>query len=104
MRLTACVKLSLYSQIQKSFLPEVPAALKQQISAQPESPLTSEITPYRVGGSPLFGSGVIAVLPYVKLVGRTEMDISLLESFENRPCEGRGEQHEKTLLPENCVY
>lgn len=57
----------------------------------------SETLSYRVGRSPLFGSGVIAVLSYVKLVGRTEMNVSLLESFENRPCMGGGKQHK--LLP-----
>lgn len=45
----------------------------------------------------MFGSGVIAVLSYVKLVGRTEMNVSLLESFENRPCKGRGEHHEQPI-------
>jgi len=56
----------------------------------------SETLSYRVGRSPLFGSGVIAVLSYVKLVGRTEMNVSLLESFENRPCMGGGKQHIQT--------
>lgn len=56
----------------------------------------SETLSYRVGRSPLFGSGVIAVLSYVKLVGRTEMNVSLLESFENRPCMGGGKQHKQT--------
>lgn len=45
--------------------------------------------PYRVGWSPLLGSGVIAVLSYVKLVRRTEMNVGLLESFKNRPWKGR---------------
>jgi len=57
---------------------------------QPFPARCSETSPYRVGRSPLFGSGVIAVLSYVELVGGTEMNVSLLESFENRPCKGKG--------------
>lgn len=64
----------------------------RKMPKQPFQECCSAIQSYRVGRSPLLGSGVIAVLAYVKLVGRTEVNVSLLESLENRPCMGGEEQ------------
>lgn len=44
---------------------------------------------YSVGGCPLFGGGVIGILPNVKLVRWEKVDVWLLEALEDGPWTGR---------------